>query len=121
MRHPDHNDRDRLNNLLRFIGNLNDSISFYEKTDGRERASHEAAVVRNLEMISEIAKNLLPETKELAEHVPWKQIVGFRNIAAHDYASIDYDVAIATAYDDIPALKKAVESVLLDVIPDDNH
>ena len=40
--------------------------------------------------------------------VPWKEIVGFRNIAVHAYFSVDWRVVHVTVTDDLPPLKKAL-------------
>ena len=47
------------------------------------------AIIRRLEIIGE-ASNRLP--KEMLEHypeIPWRQIIGFRNIAIHEYFRVD--------------------------------
>jgi uncharacterized protein with HEPN domain len=47
------------------------------------------ALIRRLEIIGE-ASNRLP--KEILQHypeIPWRQIIGFRNIAIHEYFQVD--------------------------------
>jgi uncharacterized protein with HEPN domain len=46
------------------------------------------AVVRNLEIIGEAAKNLSCEMKTLLPDIEWRKIIGFRNILAHEYFGI---------------------------------
>lgn len=47
------------------------------------------AVVRNLEIIGEAAKQLPVEFKAQHSDVSWSQIAGLRNRIVHDYAGID--------------------------------
>jgi uncharacterized protein with HEPN domain len=47
------------------------------------------AVVRNLEIIGEAAKQLTAEFKKQHSAIPWLQIAGLRNRIVHDYAGID--------------------------------
>lgn len=47
------------------------------------------AVVRNLEIIGEAAKQLTAEFKKRHPAIPWLQIAGLRNRIVHDYAGID--------------------------------
>jgi uncharacterized protein with HEPN domain len=47
------------------------------------------AVVRNLEIIGEAAKQLPTEFKAQHPAIAWPQIAGLRNRIVHDYAGID--------------------------------
>lgn len=47
------------------------------------------AVVRNLEIIGEAAKQLPADFKKQQSTVPWSQIAGLRNRIVHDYAGVD--------------------------------
>src|SRR4029453_7896298 len=47
------------------------------------------AVVRNLEIIGEAAKQLPADLKARLSAVPWAQIAGLRNRIVHDYAGLD--------------------------------
>ena len=47
------------------------------------------AVVRNLEIIGEAAKQLPAEFKNRHSAIPWAQIAGLRNRIVHDYAGTD--------------------------------
>jgi uncharacterized protein with HEPN domain len=47
------------------------------------------AVVRNLEIIGEAAKNLPLEARDLCPEIEWRKISGLRDIVAHAYFGID--------------------------------
>jgi uncharacterized protein with HEPN domain len=50
------------------------------------------AVVRNLELIGEAAKNLSDETKHQMPQIEWRKIAGLRDILAHAYFGVDNDI-----------------------------
>ena len=50
------------------------------------------AVVRNLEIIGEAARNIPAEIKEKYPDVEWRKISDFRNILALEYFGIDNDL-----------------------------
>jgi len=49
------------------------------------------AVIRNLEIIGEAARNVVTQGEDTAD-IPWKNIVGLRNILIHEYFGIDPDI-----------------------------
>lgn len=50
------------------------------------------AVVRNLEIIGEAAKNIPSQIREKYFEIEWKKIAGIRDILAHEYFGIDLEV-----------------------------
>lgn len=53
---------------------------YAEKIRNDERTAD--AVVRNLEIIGEAAKNISVDVRKKSPDIPWKKIVGFRNIVS---------------------------------------
>lgn len=47
------------------------------------------AVLRNLEIIGEAAKNIPPDIRSKLADVDWRRITGFRDVVAHAYFGID--------------------------------
>ena len=70
------------------------------------------AVERCLEIIGEAAGRVTPEFQDREPSIAWRQIKGMRNILAHEYGQIDYEVVHSTVLDDIPRLVAALEAVL---------
>ena len=63
------------------------------------------AVCLNILQIEELAHSLSSEYRRLTEpEVPWKDIIGIRNIVAHHYGAIDVDRIWDSAINDVPAL-----------------
>lgn len=48
------------------------------------------AIERALEIIGEAARRVSHETTAAHPEIPWKGIIGFRNVLAHEYGAIDY-------------------------------
>ncbi len=63
------------------------------------------AVVRNLEIIGEAAKNIPPDFRSTHSTIEWTEMIGMRNKITHDYFGIDYQVVWETATNDLPPLK----------------
>ena len=49
------------------------------------------ALERVLELIGEAARRITPATRETHPAIPWKDIIGMRNIIAHEYGKVDFD------------------------------
>jgi len=64
--------------------------------------------------IGELVKNLSQDFRKQHNAIPWKNIAGFRDIAAHKYATLDmYDV-FDTVSKDFPELKENILQLLKD-------
>ncbi|AUC62561.1 toxin-antitoxin system toxin component (plasmid) [Cyanobacterium sp. HL-69] len=50
------------------------------------------AVTHNLMIIGEATKNIPSEIRQEYKYIQWKQIIGLRNIIAHTYFSLDYEI-----------------------------
>jgi len=70
------------------------------------------AVIRNLMVMGEAAKNVPDEIREAHPEVPWKRIIGLRNIVIHDYLGIDLENIWRIATENIPEVKPLVAGLL---------
>ena len=64
------------------------------------------AVIRNLQTLAESAKRISSESQQLASPIPWKQIVGFRNLVVHEYLRVDLEFVWQIVNVDLPLLKE---------------
>ena len=62
------------------------------------------AVTRALEIIGEAARNIPPEMQAQYPHLPWKEMIGMRNIVAHHYFGVNDAVIFRTVREDLPML-----------------
>ena len=62
------------------------------------------ATERSVEIIGEAARRVSVVYRGMHPEIPWRMIIGQRNILAHEYGQIDHELLYKTAADDIPAL-----------------
>lgn len=60
--------------------------------------------IRCLQNIGEAAGRLSDAAKDAHPRVPWSDIVGLRNVLAHEYGAIDYERLWEIATIDVPLL-----------------
>ena len=70
------------------------------------------AVVRNLEVIGEASRNLPEEIKNPQPQVPWKNMIGLRNIAIHAYFGVDLKIIWEIIKKNIPETKPKIKAIL---------
>ena len=70
------------------------------------------AVMRNLEIIGEAAKNVPDEIRQQYAFVEWRKISGFRDIVAHQYFSVTDSIVWDIVQNKIPELAIQIEQIL---------
>ena len=96
-----------------FLEDIRESISRIERyTSGLDRAGFEAdektvdAVVRNLEIIGEAARQLPEEFTRRNPQIEWRKIAGLRNRIVHAYFGLDLEIIWQIIRSDLPTLKR---------------
>lgn len=107
MRRP----AERLRDILEAIARI-------ERHTRRGRAAFEkdeliqSWVVRHLELIGEAARGLPEEIRARTPGVPWKQLMGMRDVLIHRYFDIDTEIVWRVVEDHLPVLRAEVEAAL---------
>ena len=70
------------------------------------------AVCMTLINIGELVKNLNDELRMQNKDIPWREISGMRDIAAHKYQTLKIERVWNTAKKDIPNFKEHILSIL---------
>ena len=70
------------------------------------------AIVRNLEVIGEAATHIPDEVKERYSAIPWKNVIGLRNVVIHHYFGIDYATIWFIVKEQLPVLENQIEEVM---------
>lgn len=73
------------------------------------------AVIRNIEIIGEAARNIdghAPEFARQHPEVPWAALYAMRNRVAHGYWTVDLAVVWQVVIRDIPELEKTLRAIL---------
>jgi|SRR3989338_10778901 len=91
--------------ILDSIRKIEDCINGITKETFKEVQEKQSTVILHLMLIGESSKKLTEETRNKMD-LPWKQIAGFRDIAIHDYITLDLDRIWDSVNKDIPELKE---------------
>jgi len=70
------------------------------------------AVERCIEIIGEAARCLSTSFQQSHPEIPWREIIGQRNILAHEYGQIDHEILFKTTREDIPVLVNQLDEIL---------
>ena len=71
-----------------------------------------SAVLQKLTVIGEAAARLPKGFTECYPDIPWVDIVGFRNIAVHEYFAVRWDIVWVAATEEVPLLRSQAEKIL---------
>ncbi|ACR78957.1 DUF86 domain-containing protein [Kosmotoga olearia] len=97
-----------INRIMNYIDNLtyNEFLNDLKTQD---------AVVRNIEIIGEAAKKIPLHIRQKYSRIPWKEIAGTRDKLIHDYFGVNFDIVWAIIKNDLPELRKQIESIKSDM------
>ncbi len=70
------------------------------------------AIIRNLEIVGEAAKNIPTDIKQRGDEIEWKKVAGLRDILIHQYFGIDLAILWDIVKNKLPALKKQISRLL---------
>lgn len=70
------------------------------------------AVVRQIEIVGEAARNVSDKFREKHSKIPWGKMIGIRNKIIHEYFNVNYAIVWDTIKDDLPILKKSIKKIL---------
>ena len=70
------------------------------------------AVVRNLEIIGEAAKNVPEEVRQSYPEIEWRKIAGLRDILSHTYFKISEAILWDVVQNKVPPLAEQVKQIL---------
>lgn len=91
--------------ILTFTQNMN-----YESLKADRRT--QAAVLYEIIIIGEAANRLSAEFREAHSTIPWKDIIGMRNILAHQYDKVETEAVWDVIHQDIPELMTWLQPLL---------
>jgi uncharacterized protein with HEPN domain len=78
-----------------------------------------SAVLQKLTVIGEAATRLPKEFITRFPDIPWIDIIGFRNIAVHEYFSIRWDIVWVAATEEVTVLREQAEKILQEEFQDE--
>lgn len=91
-----------------------DDIAFEHFLEDRKTRN---AVERNLEIIGEAARRVSQETRANLSDVPWRSVIGLRNVLAHEYGEVRYEILWTVVRSKLPPLIERLETIGVDRPP----
>lgn len=67
---------------------------------------------QNLQVIGEAARVLTSEIRSQHPEIPWTKIIGMRNVLAHNYFEIDFDIVWIVVEQELPSLKQSIANIV---------
>ncbi|HUV82489.1 MAG TPA: DUF86 domain-containing protein [archaeon] len=101
-----------IQDILEAIGNIEEftqNMGFQDFLDDKKTRD---AVIRNLEVIGEAAKNIPDEIKQKYSEIEWKAVTGMRDKLIHEYFGVSNSIVWETATNDIEIFKDQIKIIL---------
>ena len=100
---------DATKNIKDFISIIDGSMM--EFSDFENDRKTQSSVIMQLQVIGELVKKI-PEDIKSDINLPWKKMIGMRDMVAHDYFSLDLEAVWNTATKDVPDLATEINKYL---------
>ena len=109
---PSRDWRFRIEDMLEAIGRIEEFVHGRNLDSFLNDRRTSDAVVRNLEILGEAARNIPEEIVSRYPEVPWKKARDMRNVLIHAYFGVDLPSVWQTIQEDLPPLKAQLTTVL---------
>jgi len=109
---PEERDGAFLWDIYEAAKDIHDFVSRITVKEFRSDKKTRYAVERQLLVIGEAAKKVTENFKQKHDEIPWRRIVGLRNILAHEYGEILVERIWLIATENIPSLINALEPLV---------
>ena len=108
----DNRDAAYLWDMLQAAKEVDEMMTEYDLAGFLDNRMLQRAVERIIEIIGEAARRVSAEAQTELNEIPWRKIIGQRNILAHEYGQIDFELLYKTVADDIPELIRYLTKAL---------
>ena len=107
--------RDYLDHIVQAIERIKRYVAAEDRDGFLQDEKTQDAVIRNIEIIGEAARNVervAPEYAAAHPEIPWPVIYAMRNRVSHGYFEVDLDLVWQTVQTDLPVLENQVRTLI---------
>jgi uncharacterized protein with HEPN domain len=111
---------DYVGHMLEAVANVLSYTEGFDEVRLRESPVVRDAVIRNLEVMGEAARNVMRHAPEIAEacpQIPWDVIYATRNRLSHGYFDVDLHVVWQVVSRELPPLQRALKELAESLSP----
>ncbi len=112
MSTPSGRDLTCIAHMLESIGRVRTFVGRRRKRGFVANRMVQDAVIRNIAIIGEAANHLSPGLIAASASIPWRRIVGMRNLLIHGYFDVDLDIVWRVVSIELPQLEKKLRLLL---------
>ena len=105
-------DKIRIQHILDAIQEIETYLSSADLPIFLENSMMRFACIKQMEIVGEASKHITEELKSKFPEIEWSQIIGMRNVFAHEYFGIDSSLVWEIIKTDLPILKSKMEAIL---------
>jgi uncharacterized protein with HEPN domain len=109
MPHPDHV---YLADILDAARLIQEFLAGIDREQFLRDPLRESAVIRQLEIIGEAAKQVSADFRHRHDRIPWRNMAGMRDVLIHAYRGVDLEQVWTAATVSVPALIPVLEPFL---------
>ena len=91
------------------INAYTDNLSYEQFLEDKKTQD---AVVRNLEILGEAAKNISEQLKDKFPQIHWKELAGARDKLIHHYFGVNFDIVWNIVKQELPDVLSQLEIIL---------
>ena len=103
-------DNTHIENILDSVRKIEEFTDKVSEDDFLNNQMMESAVILHLALIGEESNKISNETKSRID-LPWREIMGFRNMAFHDYMNLSLKIVWKTIQNRIPELRERLSKI----------
>jgi len=105
-------DKVRLQHILDAISEIELYLKNVSYEGFLENSEKRFATIKQIEIIGEACNAITAGLKAVYPLIPWKPIIGFRNISIHEYFGVNLLLVWEIAKNDLPELKERMTIIL---------
>ena len=98
-----------LEDILECINKITEYTSEISEIEFEQNIEKQDAVIRRIEIIGEAVKGISFETREGYPQIPWREMVGMRDIVIHEYFGVSIGMVWRVSTSEIRELKPQIE------------